>query len=149
MALRASAELTGQEVEVQAIVDGKAAATSGVAHAEALVLFAEAVLGDDDEALDAARQRVTREVGPGGLLDAACIVGNFERMVRIADGTGIPLDTPLELLSGDVREELGLAAFGGAQNTRPAGALKQAVGRALRGIAHAALRRAGRRATAD
>ena len=44
------------------------------------------------------------------LVDAAAVVGNFERMVRIADGTGIPLDKPVAMVSADMREELGLDA---------------------------------------
>ena len=36
------------------------------------------------------------------------MLGNFERMVRIADGTGIPLDGPVVAASNDFREELGL-----------------------------------------
>ncbi len=47
-------------------------------------------------------------IGEAGLVDAAAICANFNMMVRIADGTGTPLDTGSEELSGDLREQLEL-----------------------------------------
>jgi len=66
-------------------------------------------------------------------------------MVRIADATGIPLDAPLELLSQDLRDELGLERFGSARNTRAASRLRRGAGRALRPLFHGVLRALGRR----
>ena len=140
MLLRASSELTGNEVDLSAITDGKAAATSGVPHADALVALAEAVVTGDDEALASSRADVIAKVGPEGFVDACAVVGNFQRMVRVADSTGIPLDAPLELLTGDMRVELGIGAFGSAANTPPAGPLKRTLGRALGPIAFPAAR---------
>ena len=140
--LRASIEASGGKVELSALTgEGEA---SAVEHGDALVRFAEAVLADDDAELDAARTALQDCVGPEGLVDAAGVVGNFKRMVRIADGTGIPLDAPMELLTQDLREELDLARFGSAANTPRTGALRRAVGGALRPLAFAALRRLGR-----
>jgi hypothetical protein len=45
------------------------------------------------------------------MVDAAGVVSNFERMVRIADATGIPLDKRMERLSREVREALHLERF--------------------------------------
>ena len=42
------------------------------------------------------------------MVDAAGVASNFERMVRIADATGIPLGEGLEEFSSEVRLELGL-----------------------------------------
>ena len=42
------------------------------------------------------------------MVDAAGVASNFERMVRIADSTGIPLGDGLEEFSSEVRLELGL-----------------------------------------
>jgi hypothetical protein len=53
-------------------------------------------------------------------------------MVRIADGTGIPLDAPVEALSADLREPLGLDRFGAAAHTPRAGLARRGLGLLLR-----------------
>ena len=140
MLLRASSEVSGNEVDLHAITDGKAAATSGVSHADALVAFAEAIVTGDDESLASAREDVIAAVGPEGFVDACAVVGNFQRMVRVADSTGISLDTPMDVLTGDMRVELGIDAYGSAANTPPPSALKRALGRVLGPIAFPAAR---------
>ncbi len=94
MLLRASGEVSGNAVDVSAITDDAAAQASGIAHAEALLAFAAAAARRDDAGLTAARARLLDETGAEALVGAAAVVGNFERMTRIADSTGIPLDTP-------------------------------------------------------
>ena len=42
------------------------------------------------------------------MIDAAAVASNFERMVRIADSTGIPLGERLETMGRGVIDELGL-----------------------------------------
>ena len=90
---------------------------SGVPHGATLLAFADAVLGDDDAALDAARSKILQELGPKALIDSAGVVATFMQMDRIADGTGIPLDSPFVEQTGDMRAELGLNSFASAQNT--------------------------------
>lgn len=85
----------------------------------------------DAEALGAARERVVGELGEEALVDAAAVIGNFERMVRIADGTGIPLDHPVAMISADLREELGIDAFGGAESTPAVHGVQRLVGRGM------------------
>jgi len=87
------------------------AATSGVPHGDALVMFAEAMVSDDADALVRSRQRILERLGPEALVDAAAVASNFERMVRIADSTGIPLDSFLDEKTADIREDLHLARF--------------------------------------
>jgi len=72
------------------------------------------------------------------------VVANFERMVRIADATGIPLDTPLAVLAGGLSTDLGLQRYGSAANTPGLGLVGKALGGLLRPLAHRALRLAGR-----
>jgi hypothetical protein len=122
--------------------DGEADAT-GVEHAEELLAFADAAVGTDDAALERARAAAVAALGPEAFVDAAAIAANFQRMVRIADGTGIPLDTSLDLMSADIRDELGLEAFGSSANTPGAGALVRTAGRVLRPLAFGALRLLG------
>ncbi len=50
-------------------------------------------------------------MGSEAVVDAAGVASNFERMVRIADGTGIPLGESLAARSQSVREELDLERF--------------------------------------
>ena len=134
MALRVSGEMTDSAVDVSAITDGKAASSSGVAHAEALVEFAEAVVGRDDAALERARQRILDELGNDELVDAAAVAANFERMDRIADSTGIPLEGPMKAMSFDLREKLGTDRFGSSANTAGLGAMGRLFGRVLQSL---------------
>ncbi len=51
------------------------------------------------------------KLSPEAMVDAAGVASNFERMVRIADATGIQLDKRMEVLSQEVREALHLERF--------------------------------------
>jgi hypothetical protein len=97
--LRASGAVTGNAVDPAAVTDDAAAAGSGIDHAETLLAFAEATVKGSDTELARARTRLQDELGPECLVDAAAVVSNFERMVRIADSTGIPLDTPVNVMA--------------------------------------------------
>ena len=112
----------------------------GVPNAAALVRFAEAAVGGADAELASARERVARELGAEALVDAAAVVGNFQRMVRIADATGIPLDAPVAALTTELRDELSLNAYGSAQNTPPTSWLARRTGALLAPVAIAGLR---------
>lgn len=144
MLLRASGEMTGLAIDPTAVVDGAAAGTSGVPHAPVLVRFAEALVGDDDGALAAARAAVRAELGDAQLVDAAAVASNFERMVRIADGTGIPLDGPVAALSNDVRTSLGLDRFASAARTPAVGPVGRAVATVMGPVLRTVLRLVGR-----
>jgi hypothetical protein len=65
----------------------------------------------DDNMLQHTRHGVLETMGPEAVVDAAGVASNFERMVRIADATGIPLDERMEKASKDVREALDLERF--------------------------------------
>ena len=51
------------------------------------------------------------------LVDAAGVAANFQRMVRIADSIGIPVDDVYEQNKKQVWEELGIESFASAQNS--------------------------------
>ena len=82
-----------------------------------MVAFSEAVLGDDDVALESARKRVLDDLGPEALSDSAAVVATFQQMDRVADGTGIPLDAGVVELTQDFRADIGLNDFSSAQYT--------------------------------
>ncbi len=127
MLLRASGETRGDTVDLQAVTDDEA--RSGVAHGEALTRFADAIVDADPDPIRAARERVAREMGEHAVVDAAAVAANFQRMVRIADATGIPLDKPVAIFSADLREDLGIDRFGAAANTPRVGPLLRLLGR--------------------
>ena len=114
-----------------------------MAQAGPLGAFAEALVARDELGLGRSREELLAGLGPDGFVDAAAVASNFQRMVRIADATGIPLDAPLQLLSEDLRGELGLGRFGSAANTPPSGRFGRVAGRVLRPVAQAALRGLG------
>ena len=76
-------------------------------HGAELVAFAEAIV-TGAETLGQSRAAVVEALDPDGMVDAAGVASNFERMVRIADSTGIELGDLLEQASADVRDTLGL-----------------------------------------
>lgn len=127
MLLRASGETQGQRYDLHAVTDEKA--TSGVPHGEVLTSFAEAAVQGNAQELRAARDTLEREMGREAVVDASGVVANFQRMVRIADATGIPLDKPIAVFSVDMREELGVNDFGAAANTPRVGVVLRTVGR--------------------
>jgi len=53
---------------------------------------------------------VLESLGAGATVDAAAVASNFQRMVRIADGTGITLGA-MEQFSAPARAELDLERF--------------------------------------
>lgn len=114
MLLRASGEEAGDAPpDLRASVgegDG------GVAHGAQLVRFGETITRGSDDA-DDARAELRAALGEVAFADAAGIVGIFNGLVRTADATGIPLDENTLQQSAAFREELGLNAFAGAQNS--------------------------------
>ncbi len=144
--LRASIEYQGGEGDLRALTEGAKAADSGVAHGEELTAFAEAAVRGDPAELATARDTLRDVAGAAALVDAAGVVGNFQRMVRIADGAGISLDTSVGMLSEDFREELGLDQFESAGRSKDLGVVTRAFAPLLRGAARIGLRTIGRRA---
>jgi hypothetical protein len=130
-----SGELEGARFDLHAVTEGRAAAPAGVAHERELMLLAEAVVDGDEAELAAAREQALAALGPEGFVAAAGVAANFERMVRIADATGVPLDAPLDAISGGMRAELGIDAFGSAANTPRSSAPRRLLGRALAPLA--------------
>jgi hypothetical protein len=93
------------------LTEPESAATSGVEYGTELLAFADAMVGEDDEALTHVRHVVIEALSPAAMVDAAGMASNFERMVRIADATGIPLDARMQALSQEVRDTLHLERF--------------------------------------
>jgi len=131
MLLRASGETMGDTPDLRAVNEG-AAAAGGVAGGRALLTFTDAVIAQDAPAIQSARAELVRAVGAAGMVDAAAVIGNFERMNRIADAIGIPMDGPTAAVTLSIQEELGLRRFASASHSPDATRLQRLVGRFTR-----------------
>jgi hypothetical protein len=89
--LRESAQHSGSEFDLDGLTGGSMGET-GIVHGGLLVAYAEAVVGDDEVKLGAARAALLEAMGPEALVDAAATVASFNSVVRVASATGIPLD---------------------------------------------------------
>jgi hypothetical protein len=104
--LRGSSTADGSEVNLEAIVHGRET-DSLIAGGSELIRFTDAVLSNASD-LESARADLVNTLGERAMVDAAGVIGNFQRMVRIADSTGIPVDGFMAEANADVRETLGL-----------------------------------------
>ena len=76
-----------------------------------LTAFVDAVLGGDPAKLQAARHAVREGLGDAGFVDACATVASFNAVVKIADGTGIPLEDAKEARTRDIRAALAIDSF--------------------------------------
>ncbi len=136
----------GEEADYRGLADPASAESSTVPGAGALIGLVEASFFSNDEDGAGARERVRKELGSDALVDAAAVIGNFERMVRIADGTGIPLDAPVNIATESIRGELGIDGYATAANTKSVRGWQRLTGRLVEPIVRVVLRRIGRRA---
>ena len=83
----------------------------GVPAVDRLVAFAEAVIGSDPQALADAREQLGSALGEAALVDAAATVALFNAIDRVADATGIPLESDKAADTFDFRRDLGIDAF--------------------------------------
>jgi len=115
--LRASANVTETEVDLQGINGDADAASLGVAFGRELMEFAEAVANRNEDTLLATREQLMAAAGNDVVVDAAGVAANFQRMVRIADSMGIPVDNMDSEAGQLIRQELELERFASAQNS--------------------------------
>lgn len=114
--LRESSQRSGSVDNLNLLGTVNSDADSGVPHGSLLTAFAEAAVRQTD-ALPGLRAQVAADLGVQELVDAAGVVANFQRMVRIADGCGIPLDDFTREATDDCRQELGIDRYASAANT--------------------------------
>lgn len=114
--LRVSMNQTERDIDI-GVINGGADEVADVPFANELAAFAEAVASFDEELLATERRRLLDAAGAQALVDAAGVAGNFQRMVRIADSMGIPVDNRKNEISDQVRQELDLYRFKSAENS--------------------------------
>jgi hypothetical protein len=108
---------------------------TGVAYGAELIAFANAVVARSPDVAET-RDAVQKSIGDAGVVDAAAIIAiaNFQHMVRIADGTGISIDGPLDVLSSDIRHEIGINEFSSAEGRGKNGLIRRLVAPLMRGV---------------
>jgi len=109
--LRVSANKTASDIDITMIMGVESEVDSDIKFANELMQFAGALASRDENSLEAARDELIKQAGPKVLVDAAGVAANFQRMVRIADATGIPVDSNDNEISNKVRADLDLYQF--------------------------------------
>ena len=117
--LRVSAKISNKDVDIQALAGDPASANVAMPLGAELMRFAESLAQRDGPALGVARQTLLEAAGPEVLVDAAGVAANFQRMVRIADATGIPYDDIGSEMGKQIRKDLNLDPFVSAQHSHP------------------------------
>ncbi len=146
-----NSQLAGETTNLDAIREGSGV-TSGVPDGELLSRLVELTLddsADNTDELAGVRDAIVAAMDAPALVDAAAVIGNFQRMVRIADGTGIPLDKQVAMISADVRDELRLNEFGSANLTPAPGPIGRLLGRHLRPLLIKGIQMGRRQPAAD
>ena len=116
MMLRVSAMHNETEVDLQSVNGDPDGAAVGIEFGPELMRFAESV-ASRDEGLERYRRELLEAAGPAVLVDAAGVAANFQRMTRIADAVGIPVDDMSLEMGQQVRQELGIERFATARNS--------------------------------
>lgn len=106
--LRASSEEHSERVDLHSLMESDV--DSGIENGAELVAFAEAVVARDVLRVARSRDRLLKSLGSEKMIDAAGVVSNFQRMVRIANATGIGLGQA-EQPTAALRKTLGINAF--------------------------------------
>lgn len=90
---------------------------TGVPSGDLLLAYAEAIIGTDRAALDAARVALADALSPVAVVGASAVAGNFSKNDRVANGIGIPIDDMVFKGTEELREQLGLNDYKSAANT--------------------------------
>ena len=115
--LRESVDLTGGSIDFDGLTDPSCTEIKGVPNSRELLQFSNACMGVDGADLETARQALVDAMGSAAMIGAAGVVSNFQRMVRVADSTGIPADGAMQAMSEDLREQLGINEYVSAANS--------------------------------
>jgi len=117
MMLSLSANTTETDIDLQMVNGSTAKDAQEFPFANELARFAEAVAQRDETEISRTRHELVQAAGEVVMVDAAAVAANFQRMVRIADSMGIPIDDKNVEAGAGIRQELELSRFASAQNT--------------------------------
>ena len=115
--LRESIKADGKTVDLEGLADPGCKEIEGLEHSRVLIEYSDTFMTRDPEKLAEVRDKLEKEMGVEALVDAAGVASNFQRMVRIADATGIPAETNTSADKADLIEKLDLYKYESAKNT--------------------------------
>lgn len=115
--LRESIQADGQTIDLEGLADPACKEIAGLKNSLMLIEYADVFMTRDAAQLAAVCEKLEKEMGAKALVDAAGVASNFQRMVRIADGSGIPVDPGNYDMKADLIEQLGLEQYESAKNT--------------------------------
>ena len=107
--LRVSVSQSRLQVDLSGLRTGDSQALDAVPNARTLIRLADAFMDHDPERLANIRNEAASIIGELGVIEAIGVAANFQRMVRIASGTGIPIDEPDPDFGTAVRAALNLS----------------------------------------
>ncbi len=97
----------------------------GVVDEQLLNEFVEAAAHRDEPRLAEAREALEMKMGANALVDAAAVIGCFQRLNRMSDGAGIELDEQMLMMTAGLRAELKIDDYVSAANTPKLTGLKR------------------------
>jgi hypothetical protein len=115
--LRESINADGQTIDLEGLADPACKEITGLKYSKTLIAYADVFMARDAAQLAVVCEKLEKEMGAKALVDAAGVASNFQRMVRIADGTGIPSDPGSYDKKADLIEQLNLKQYESAKNT--------------------------------
>ena len=104
-------------MDLEGLTDASCLEIPGIAHSRILIEFSDTFMSRDARALADVRRRLEQELNVQAVIDAAGVASNFQRMDRIADGTGLRSDDQIKALQQDLVDQLGLDKYASAANT--------------------------------
>lgn len=110
--LRRSADHDRRDYDLGALTADNG--SGGVPQGDLLRDFAEAVVALDQPAIAAAGARIREALNDAAFADVAGVAAVFEALDRVADATGIPLETAKAEHTADFRAEIGIDRFASA-----------------------------------
>ena len=106
--LRVSVSQSSLQVDLGGLRTGDSQALDAIPHARTLIRLADAFMSHEPDHLANIRDEAASVIGELGVIEAIGVAANFQRMVRIASGTGIPIDEPDPEFGTAVRAALNL-----------------------------------------
>ena len=104
------------DFELQAVMDAEL--DSGVEHGTLLRQLVDAMIGRKWNEVAPIRDELVKCMGAQQTTDAIAVVSAFNGITRIADATGIPLDTGPAATTAEMRAELAIDRFDYSEKSR-------------------------------
>ncbi len=109
MMYQITAEVNGDKTDFSAITN---AVNADCKDESSLISnFIDQLMQGDDATIKLARQAIDQAISSAASVEIAGLVGSFQRMNRIANATGIALDSIVNAMSGEVQRELNLRNY--------------------------------------